>query len=297
MVLKFISFIVLIPILFVCNFQNSNNGKGSVNKALVPETYIGLLDSTINENSGLIIWNNHFWTFNDSGGKNEIYGLDLKTGSIRCTVQLSNVRNIDWEDIAQDKDYIYIGETGNNFGTRHDQKIYRIRKKEINSKPYQKINADSICFNYADQTDFKAALRQTSYDCEALFSFNDSLFIFTKDWLHFKTKVYGFPAKAGNYSLQPIDSFNVDGLVTGADILPDGRFALIGYKDYHSMAWLFEKKDNKFFSNLKFIDLGMLENAQTEGICFSKKEDIFISCEQTTNYPQQIWKISKEKLP
>jgi hypothetical protein len=291
---KYIWFIVLIPIIFACNSKRSNI-KNS--ETINPETYIGVLDSTINESSGLIIWDNLFWTFNDSGGKNEIYGLDFKTGSIRCTVQLSNTQNIDWEDIAQDKRYIYIAETGNNFGSRHDQKIYRIRKSDITSEPLQSVIADSISFQYSDQTDFTVSYHKTSYDCEALISFHDSLYVFTKDWLHFHTKVYGFPAKPGNYSLNPIDSYNVNGMITGADILPDGRYALIGYKDFHSFIWIFNKKKNKFFDNPRFINFGKLENSQTEGICFSKKGDLYISCEQTVNYPQQIWKISKKELP
>jgi hypothetical protein len=249
------------------------------------------------ENSGLLLWDDRFWTFNDSGGKNELYGLDKQTGAVINTIQLSNVNNVDWEDIAQDKKYIFIAETGNNAGARHDLKIYRIKKKEITKNRVQTVTADSILFNFADQTDFTPAFRNTRWDCEALMFYNDSLYLFTKDWLTSITKVYGFPAKEGDYSEMPIDSFNVNGLITGADILHNGKFALIGYKDFHSFAWLFEKKKGTFFSNPRFIDLGVLENAQTEGICFSNHNDIFISCEQTVNYPQQIWKISKEKLP
>jgi len=252
------------------------------------------LDSTVIENSGLLLWNDRFWTFNDSGGKSELYGLDKQTGAVTITIQLANVSNIDWEDIAHDKKHIYIAETGNNAGARQDLKIYRINKKEITNNPFQSVTVDSILFNFADQNDFTPAFRNTKWDCEALMFYNDSLYVFTKDWLTFITKVYGFPAKEGNFSEMPIDSFNVNGLITGADILPNGKFALIGYVDFHSFAWLFEKKKGQFFANPHFIDLGMLENAQTEGICFSKEGDIFFSCERTESYPQQIWKIRKE---
>jgi hypothetical protein len=31
------------------------------------------------------------------------------------TVAITNATNVDWEDIAQDASYIYIGDIGNNF--------------------------------------------------------------------------------------------------------------------------------------------------------------------------------------
>jgi hypothetical protein len=279
-----------------CKLKSSSNNTASNQDSIVPETYIHLPDTILKENSGLILWNNHFWTFNDSGGKNEIYGLDFNAGKILITIQISNAKNIDWEDIAQDKNFIYIAETGNNLGTRHDQKIYKVRKKDINSNPIQEVKADSISFQFADQVNFTPSYHQTEYDCEALIIYHDSIFVFTKDWLRFITKVYGLPIKKGDYTVFPRDSFNVNGLITGADILPNGKFVLIGYKNFHSLMWTFQKTRTKFFSNPRFIDLGMLENAQTEGVCFSTTGDLFFSCEQTVNYSQQIWKIGKNKL-
>ena len=42
---------------------------------------------------------------------------------------MSNIKNTDWEEISQDKDFIYIGDIGNNSGNRDDLKIYRAGKK------------------------------------------------------------------------------------------------------------------------------------------------------------------------
>jgi hypothetical protein len=287
---------LLICFLISCNSKERNNKNSAGNRFIFPENYIKILDSSLVENSGLIMWNNYFWTFNDSGGKNELYGLDFKTGKIQCTIQINNATNVDWEDIAQDKYYIYIADTGNNFGDRHDQKIYRIKKKKINSKPFQSFNADIISFKFADQFDFTNAFHQTRYDCEALLSTKDSLFVFTKDWIKNSTKVYGFPAEIGDYNVSPIDSFNTNGLVTGADILPNGKFALIGYRNFRSFMWTFQKTNSNFFANPRFFRLEKLENAQTEGICYTTKGDLFISCEQTANYLPQIWKIGKKQL-
>ena len=288
--------LILICTLLSCNYKDKNTKDIKGNKTFAPESYIKILDNSLHQNSGLILWNKHFWTFNDSGGKNEIYGLDFITGKILYTVQIVNAVNVDWEDIAQDQDFIYIADTGNNYGNRHHQKIYRIRKNDINSETVQTVKAQSITFQFADQVNFTHAHHHSEYDCEALFAFNDSLFVFTKDWIHFITKVYGFPAKIGSYSVLPIDSFNVKGLITGADILPNGKFALIGYMNFHPFIWMFQKTPSNFFSNPRFISLGKLLNAQTEGICFSPKGDLFISNEKTENYKSQIWKINRKKL-
>lgn len=286
---------IALPVLIACHSKKHKTHSKNNSESFIPHSYIKELDSSLHESSGLLIWKNLFWTFNDSGGKNELYGLDFKTGKILITLQIANARNVDWEDIAQDKRFIYISETGNNGGDRNDLKVYRIRKKEISKEKDQTIFADSIQFRFADQTDFTPAFRHTRYDCEALISFNDSLFVFTKDWKEDITKAYGFPAVPGNYAVMPIDSFNCNGLITGADILPTGDYALIGYKNYHSFIWRFNKEQNNFFGYPEFIDLGMLEDAQTEGICFSRRREIFICCEQTEHYKQQIWKIVKKQ--
>lgn len=37
---------------------------------------------------------------------------------------------MDWEDIAQDNEYIYIAETGNNLGMRTDLKILMLENAQ-----------------------------------------------------------------------------------------------------------------------------------------------------------------------
>lgn len=288
-------FFIILVLFSACN-TGSRKQNSSQSNADFPESYILLLDSAVMENSGIIYWNKLIWTFNDSGGKNEVYGLDEKTGQVKITLRITNATNTDWEEIAQNKQYIFIAETGNNSGNRTDLHILRLKKSSIGRAPFQNVEVEKIYFQFADQTDFNPLFRQNPYDCEALFECNDTLYVFTKDWVNFITKVYALPNVPGNYSLNPIDSFDVKGLITGADINSKGKIALVGYQDFKSFVWLFQKNDSTLFSNPQWIDLGMLENAQTEGICFTPGGDLLISCEQTVNYLQQIWKIGKERI-
>lgn len=285
--------LIVFPFIWSCD-QNQVKQKAS-EKSIIT-TYLPSIDSTLMENSGILFWNKKIWTINDSGGKNEIYALDPKTGKIKITLQVENSLNTDWEDIAQDENSIYIAEFGNNLGNRKDLQVLKIAKNEINKEPFQKLKAEKINFQYSDQTCFANGYKSHEYDCEALCSFNDQLYLFTKDWVKNQTKVYALPKKSGMYIVSPIDSFNVNGLITGADIKSNGTLALIGYRDYKSLVWVFKKTDKSLFGSPQFIGLDSLRNAQTEGICFTPKGDLLISCERTANFTEQIWCISKNNF-
>jgi hypothetical protein len=68
----------------------------------------------LDENSGLIFYNGNIITHNDSGDQANLYEISASTGAIIRTVAITNATNMDWEDIAQDASYIYIGDIGNN---------------------------------------------------------------------------------------------------------------------------------------------------------------------------------------
>ena len=285
-------------ILFIgasCKIKPKQEQAELTKETIFPETLITQLDSSLNEDSGIIYWNNLIWTFNDSGGKNQVYGCDPLSGKIKITLQFLNAWNTDWEDIAQDEKNIYIAETGNNFGGRKDLQIYILRKNDVTDQAYQEVNVDRIAYRYADQIHFGKGLKKHNFDCEALFAFNDSLYIFTKDWVDFKTRAYAMPAIPGDYILLPVDSFDVKGLITGADINESGKIALMGYQDYRSFAWTFQKTGKHLFNQPQYINLSMLVNAQTEGICFDPKGDLLFSCEKTDSYPQMVWVIPAGK--
>src|SRR5690554_1024138 len=70
--------------------------------------------TAVNESSGLIYLNEKLITHNDSGNDAQLFEIDSLTGNVTRTVVINNATITDWEDIAYDDDYIFIGDFGNN---------------------------------------------------------------------------------------------------------------------------------------------------------------------------------------
>jgi hypothetical protein len=185
------------------------------------------LSEQINETSGLIFWDGVLWTMNDNSDT-RLYVLDTATGDITREYILPGVVNQDWEDLAQDEDYIYVGDIGNNLGNRRDLHILRIEKLSlISGNP----SIDTIWFSFSDQHNFESSdANQTEFDCEALVVSSDSIYLFTKQWLTGFTTRYTMPKLPGSYVAQKRDSFDTKGQVTGATFLEQEKIlALCGY--------------------------------------------------------------------
>lgn len=174
------------------------------------------LKSPITESSGLLFVNGIFITHNDSGNPPLLYEIDTATGLPSRTVYISNATNIDWEDLTADDDYIYIGDFGNNQGTRQNLRIYKVALTDYWAS--DTVVADTINFSYADQTSFTPAPFQTNYDAEAMVTMGDSLWVFTKRWTKGGSAIYKLPKTTGTYAVSPTDSIpDAYGLVTAAD--------------------------------------------------------------------------------
>lgn len=277
--------------------QNSPKQESQV-EILSPSILIDKLSDKVNETSGLIFFRGSVWTLNDSGGKPQIYRLDDKTGKVVQVVTIKNGKNVDFEDITQDDDYIYVGDFGNNYGNRKDLSIYKIAKKEIPKKGDVSLKSEQIKLNYADQKSFQKKNRKNDFDCEAVVSAGDNLYLFTKNWVNAKTRVYSVPKNAGIHTIKVVGEFNVDGLVTAAEYHAEsGTLSLLGYKDFMPFIWVFwDYKEQDFFDGKKRrYNLESIHGAQTEGICFNGTGDVLISCEQSY-FPQRLYTIPLKSL-
>jgi len=278
-------------ILFLCySCINSPNQKDT-SILITPEYYIPELPDKLREISGLMIYDDLYWGFNDSGGKDEIYGFN-KSGNIKSEIEIEDAKNKDWESIAQDDKHIYIGDFGNNLGSRDNLRIFKIEKEDIKNKKEQKVKAKKIKFIYANQLKFNFFNNTTPFDCEAMVEFDGNLYLFSKNWAERTTVVYKLPTKKGEYYIHPVDTFNVKGLITGADISPDKKqLALIGHENNNPFIWLFWKftEDNFFEGNKQLFHIKGLFNAQTEGICFYGNDTVLVSCERAKSFKNQVF--------
>lgn len=291
-----LSALSILIILVSCNYKfikmapPLNLPSGTVSLKMIPEPFIPELPDKLHESSGLIYYDGLLWTINDSGGENKIYGFDF-SGNIQREITVKNTKNDDWEEIAQDEKNIYIGDFGNNNGTRKNLRIFKIEKKDLDAN-VDEVGAEVIKFAYINQKSFQFTLHDTPFDCEAMAELNNQLYLFSKNWDEQTTTVYKVPKNEGNFNIVPEGTFNVNGLVTGADVSPDKKsLVLVGYRDFIPFIWLFSNfTDDHFFSGEKsFILLDSITDAQTEGICFLNNNILLISCEQTSSFPQQVF--------
>lgn len=253
--------------------------------------FIANIPGEIKETSGLLFFNGQLWTLNDSGNQPEIYQIDSTNGSVLRTVAISNSVNTDWESMAQDDSNVYIGDFGNNAGNRTNLRIVKITKNEILNPENDTVKATYIYFVYPDQTHFPIAFNNNNFDCEAFIFHDDSLHLFSKDWLDQQTRHYVIPAEPGRYKARLIETFQADGLITDASINEKGTIVLLGYKNtvarsYICFAWLLSGYDGSlFFSGHKRrLELGYaLHLGQTEGIVLKNDNTGWISSESISN--------------
>ena len=209
--------------IFLCTVSYLVHGQENVQT-------IGELPNEILETSGLIYFNGNLITHNDSGNEAVLYELDTLTLNIQRRVTISNVTNVDWEAITQDEEYIYIGDFGNNVGTRTDLAVYRISKEDyLNS---DNVTASIISFSYEDQQDFTNN-GNSDWDAEAFFTVDDRLIILTKQWQSLGSVAYEVSKTPGNHVANRVGAIENVGLVTDATYNSESnRLVLIGYSSF-----------------------------------------------------------------
>ena len=277
------------------NFNASasiNDGSCLYNPTNYSLNLVANLVDTLSENSGLVWAAGKLYTFNDSGSGTKVYEVTAN-GTIIRTIHIANSTNVDWEAMTSDTTYFYLGDFGNNNGNRTDLCIYRLLKSEVINNTIDTVVAEKMNFSWADQLDFTSAFNANDFDCEAFYATEDSLFLFSKNWVDLKTKCYALP----NYWTDTLNAtlssqFDVDGLITDAcrDTV-NNRTYLLGYKNngsnfYTSFIWcLWDHVSNFIFSgNKRRIEIGnVLTVSQTEGITLSDNGTAYVSSEKVIN--------------
>ena len=243
-----------------------------VNKIVLPKI--------INETSGLEFYNNNFITHNDSGGEPSLYVFN-EMGEVIETIGLNKnpdfeIENNDWEDITNDNEYLFVADTGNNFGNRDNLNIIRV------SKGTDFMVDGIIEISYSDQESFFPRPKH-KYDAEAIIVIEDKIALFSKDRENLNTDLYLVDKNQnGSQILTSEVSYNVNTLITGGDYDEDRNLlALVSYNSKgNQYLLLFENfKLNNLENNTfkKFII--PLEQAQIEAVKIIDEKTFWVTSE------------------
>lgn len=253
------------------------------------------LPKKLKEVSGIttVKGSNLLWMHNDSGNKNELYGV-TSGGEIERIVKVK-AKNHDWEDATSDADgNLYIGDFGNNDNTRRNLVILKINNQDLQAE--NTVEVEKIKFSYPDQHKFPPKKKQLFFDAESFFFSNGNFYVFTKSRVkkyYGKTRLYKIPAKKGNHVAEFISEFNTSNdlscWTTSADISPDGKkIALLNlnrvlvFSDFQS--------DDFLKGKLTEYDLGF--TSQKEGITFKGNSTLLITDEKANGKGGKLYQLN-----
>ncbi len=215
----------------------------------------------LDEASGLLVSRRYpdvLWSHNDSGDKSRLYALDRKTLKLIKKIKVKKAANRDWEDLTYYRGNILIGDFGNNKNRRKDLTIYTIKEPNpYKEKKIRPIKRESFIFS--DQKSSK--YRRKNFDCEAMFSFDDKVYLLTKHRADTDTTLYLLK----KHIAQKISDYTLDDRVTSAD--SDGKIiAILTYKSIYIVEP--KGKKNLFegrWRRKKLDNLGQIEGVALDG--------------------------------
>lgn len=239
----------------------------------------------IDESSGIIksrVWDDLYWTHNDSGDRARIFPVN-RSGELlyahwdtaKDGIEVGDAVNVDWEDIAVNDDgNLIIGAFGNNYSARRDLALYILKEPYPFYTSVTRITT-KIPFYYPEQREFPAKMR--NFDAEALIYARGKYYLLTKHRDDTNTVLYRFDSVQPNMMnpVTKIGSFNIHGMVTAADVTPDGnKLVVLTYTG----VWLFESETDDYFNGR--ISWLPIRAKQCEGICFDDENTLLITNEQ-----------------
>jgi hypothetical protein len=250
-------------------------------------------DTRMKEASGLVASVNNpgmLWTHNDSGNSADLFLIDEK-GDIMCTVHLPGIKNRDWEDIAigsgpqQERQYIYIGEIGDNNAVYEEKILYRLEEPLI---------ADGVTdttLSKIDKIEFR--LSDGKRDSEALIidPVSKNFYIFSKR--ESQVNLYRLSGTVSTTEIVKAERVAEKlpfSMIVAADISEDGSEILA--KNYDEVFYWKRLPGESVEETLKRTPqaLPYTPEPQGESIAFSRNGGgYFTISEQKKKIPQQLY--------
>ncbi|MEM7658835.1 MAG: hypothetical protein AAF399_22115 [Bacteroidota bacterium] len=262
------------------------------------------LDSQVRETSGLLWIDDQLWTHNDSGDEPLLYQLDPANGKVLRRIRIEGAENQDWEELASDSAWIYIGDMGNNAGYRDNLRIFKVSKAAVLSAEdgASVLSEGEIQFHYPEQENLQAS-DDHNFDCEAMVAWEGKLWLFTKNRGNQRSTLYQLPTDTGKVAAKRISEFDVQGTITGADFQSEsGSLALVGYEwngEPMPFLWVFPGlmqiaqfgKADVIAHRINFEDY-----FQMEAVVFRDENRFWISCEQRNTAEGRLFCLELDAL-
>jgi hypothetical protein len=219
--------------------------------------HVRIADPAVTESSGIVIsrqFDDVFWTHNDDG-QPTIFAIGLDGRKIR-SYDLP-IQNGDWEDIALDGDgNLYLLDNTSREDESHRTLIHVLTEPDpFNSRAVTSVETFEVRYG-----DF-------GLDTEALFVWEDDLFLVTKPWDGTMPRVYVAENKRNSVALL-LGTLSNRAMITGGDISKDGR--MVALSSYRAL-FIFEG-ENPRESLLREPLICPLNAGQIEGISWRGKD-------------------------
>jgi hypothetical protein len=239
----------------------------------LPGRQVGTVQTPlIKEASGIVASRNSpgvLWVHNDSGDSARVYAINTE-GKLLGIYYIANAYCQDWEDIAigpgpdQKRDYLYIGDIGDNRARRPWITIYRVPEPKVDPNragTESRIGpADSIDLVYPDG----------AKDAETLMvdPLNGDIYIIAKREFYCRVYQASYPQSTKAQTVLTLVAKLPWGFAVGGDISRDGKLVIVRGM-FNASMWVRPKGEKLWqaFSH-KYFRLELMQEPQGEGICF-----------------------------
>ena len=256
-----------------------------------------VLSEELKEISGIHYINDTLLVAHNDGGNGPfLYFIHPNSGKILKRVVVKGVKNTDWEDIALEGKFLYIGDFGNNANKRKNLSIIRVSWKEALMK--DTVNSEVMTFEYSDQIAFPPEKKALNFDAECMAFADGYLWIFTKNRtdpfdgisyvyrVKFQENTHAILKK--EYSVKIGSKGWMFDSVTGGDFAY-GYFYLTTYN--RVLKYLFSKGKFTLVKQYKYNEYN-----QKEAITVIKDDQIYVANEfQKVLGKQKLYRISLKK--
>lgn len=254
---------------------------------------IAKLPKNIPESSGICVNpDGTLWTHNDSDEQARIYKIDT-LGNLLKTLYLKGATLFDYEDMNRDKHgNIYVCDCGNNFNNRKNLCIYKISFEDLQLGK-DTVTPQVIRFSYPDQKLFPPKKRNKNFDCEAMVTYNDTIYLFSKNRGKSRyCKRYALPAKEGTYTALLIDSVKTKRWITSAALSPNAK-TLVLLSENKLTVFTGIAGSNFFIPKPRYLRLPI---TLKEGLAFKNDSAVYIVDENLKLFGGKLYGVSLQKI-